>query len=155
MNKIRMNLDAWTYEDYVRFMQAFNKGDNDKLSSLARKLIVSWDYSVPLDSDDAIGELGVAESAELFRTVVTVVTEQGNEIPIDDVNVDFGKWNTRRFFLFDGLRQEGKVKEAEAMLHEIAALEGASPAEPLTYLQGSAMYRAVNEAYKKLVTGKG
>lgn len=152
--KIRLVLDRWTYRDYISFANAMNEGDSRKSYALAEQLIVSWDYDIPLDSDNPIGKLSVAEGARVVRTVLDTLNDFVENISIEDVTVNFDKWTTARFLEFDDARRNQQVRKVEAMLFEIASMPGASSDEPLSFVHGSAMIKAVNEAYKRLISGK-
>lgn len=153
--KIRILPDNWTYEDYYNFVKAFQTGDTDTTFKLAQAVIASWDYEVDLAEEDAIGLLGVADSAAVIRTVMEKLGEYLEALDLSEVKVDFSVWNTRKFMHFDGLRRNGKIKAALEMLPEIIKnWEAFVPNDTVSLTAGATMLQAVNEAYKRLVTGK-
>lgn len=153
-NKIRLNLDLWTHIDYQKFVQAQTTGKGREALTLARQVIVSWDYPIDLSDPRAAFKLSVEDSADLTMTVWKTVNQQIEELEFGDVTVNFRKWDTERFFEFAEAQSERNYALAETMLHEVASMEGASPEKPLTFTQGVKMQKAVGDKYKKIVTGK-
>ncbi len=154
-NKVRFNINNWTYEDFVKFSQATRVGDNDTLFDLAAQIIVGWDYAVDLSVSEPLMELGVIESGKVISSIFDTITKVSEDVSTEGVVVDFSKWTTRRFLEFDGLRRDGKIRKAEEMMFEIVKLDGwENKDQRLSFIDGSRAVKAVNEAYKKLVTGK-
>jgi hypothetical protein len=54
---------------------------------------------------------------------------------------------------FDQLRRDGKIRQALDMLPEIVSWDKLND-KPVTLTVGASALKAVNEAYKRLVTGK-
>lgn len=152
--KIRMLPDNWTYEDYYLFVKAFQTGNTEETFRLALQLIASWDYDVPLNQPDAIMRLGVAESADVIRTVMENIGAYLEDLKTDDVKVSFDKWDTGRFMHFDQLRRDGKIRQVVAMLPEVITWDRLNVSEPVSMTVGATCLKAINEAYKRLVTGK-
>jgi len=155
--RVRMNVNNWTYADFVAFTQAIQTGNNDKLFELAALVIVGWDYEVDLSKPEPLMELGVIESGRVVGSIFETINKAVEDLSIDGLTVNFNKWNTRRFLEFDDARRAGNIRKAEKMLHEIIELgiaDGDGEFEPLSFEDGARAFKAVNEAYKKLVTGK-
>jgi len=156
MSKIRMALDNWTYQDFTDFVASNNTGDKKTSYRLAEKLIVEWDFDVPLSGSDPLMELSLADSSEVIRTVMNAVKNFADTIEVDHVRVDLGKWNTRKFLEFDEQLQKGNVAKIEKALREVTfhpEVDNASD-KPLTFSQGVEMIGAVRTAYNKLISGK-
>ena len=150
--KIRLNIAAWTYKDFNQFMAAASVGDQATQFDLAAKLIMNWDYEVPLE--EGLLALGVAEGAEVLRTIMDVLQVIGEDIDVSDVRVNFSKWNTRRFLEFSTASRDSQYDKVVRMLHEVARLDGVDPEEELEFQDGIKMMKAVTEHYRKLITGK-
>lgn len=153
-NKIRMDLNLWSYQDYVEFLRFFQAGNTAQLFKLAARLLVSWDYEVPLSEEDPLLNLSVHDSGEVLRTINQAIQRYIDDMDVSDVKVDFGKWNTKRLLEFDAARIGGKFEKAQDMLFEIAKLEGVENNQPLSFPDGSKMFKAVNDAYAKVISGK-
>ncbi len=153
-SKIRMNLDLWSHIDYQKFVVAQTTGKGREALNAALKVIVSWDYPIDLSLPNAGGKLSVEDSADLTMTVWKTVSQQIEEMEFEDVTVDFRKWDTDRFFEFAEAQANREYAIAESMLHEVTTLEGASKSAPLTFTQGVKMNKALNDKYRKIVTGK-
>lgn len=168
---IRLDVNLWTYQDFVDFTSALQSGNNAVLFDLAARIIVAWDYPVKLSEPEPLMELGVIESGRVVSTVFNTLSNFIEDLDTSDVTVDFGKWNTRRFLTFDEARRDGKVRKAEEMMSEIVTFKGRDPFHKvsslgdfedvglpeltrLSFEDGSKAFKAVNEAYSKLVTGK-
>ena len=95
---ITMNIAAWSYKDFNRFMEAARVGDQIIQYELAGRLIIGWDYDEPLEN--GVLALGVAEGAEVLRTIMDTLNTIGEDIDITDVRVNFSTWDTRRFLEF-------------------------------------------------------
>lgn len=168
---VRMNVNNWTYDQFVQFTKAIQTGNNAVLFDLASLIIVGWDYDVDLSKPEPLMELGVIESGKVIGSIFDTINRAAEELSTEGLVVDFGKWNTRRFLEFDDARRDGNTRKAEKMLHEIVNIGDRVAAvqsdngdgtlvqkdeyEPLTFEEGARAFKAVNEAYKKLVTGKG
>ena len=154
-NKIRLLPYNWTLKDYYDFVTAFRVGNTVETFSLALKLIVSWDYKTPLTSKNPIMKLGVAESAEVIRTVMETIGTYMEDLSIEDVEVDFSSWDTERFMLFDDMRRTGKFDKSEKMAREIVKWDSIPEGdEPFTFTVAATVYKAITEAYKQIVSGK-
>lgn len=154
--KVRFNINNWTYEDFVNFTNAIRVGDNDVLFDLAAQIIVGWDYDIDLSSPEPLMALGVIESGRVIGSIFDTINKASEDVSTEGVIVDFSKWNTRRFLEFDKLRRESKTRKAEEMMFEIVKIDGWNSKEDrLSFIDGSRAIKAVNEEYKKLVTGKG
>lgn len=155
MSKIRMALDNWSYDDFVKFRQASVDGDTRTTYRLAERLIVSWDFAVSLDKEDPLLDLPLEDSAEVLRTVQNALTDYAENIETDHVKVDFSKWNTRRFLEFNDDLSNSRTKKVEKALHEICNHPDVlSSNKPLTFREGIEMVGAVRKAYSKLISGK-
>lgn len=160
---IRMNVNNWTYADFIDFTNAIRTGDNQKLFSLAAQIIVGWDYDVDLSKPDPMMELGVVESGKAIGSIFETINRVVEDLPTNDVVVDFGKWNTRKFLEFDDARRAGNIRKAERMAREIvrfvnrpvAVEDDAGEPELFSFEDGAKVFKAINEAYSRLVTGKG
>lgn len=153
--KVRFNINNWTYEDFIRFTNAIRNGDNDTLFELAAQIIIGWDYPVDLASPEPLMELGMVESGRVIGSIFDTINKASEDVSTEGVVVDFSKWNTRKFLEFDQLRREGKTRKAEEMMFEIVKIDGWDNKEDrLSFINGSRAVKAVNEQYKKLVTGK-
>lgn len=153
--KIRMLVDNWTYRDYIAFVTAFRAGNTSETFRLAQKLIVSWDYSVDLNLKNAVMKLGVAESAEVVRTVMEVIGEYIDTLDVTGVEVDFKKWDTERFMKFEELNSNGKFDQSEKMLSEVIKWDKLEQATyPLSFSVMATILKAIREEYTRLVTGK-
>lgn len=156
-NKIRLLPDNWTYADYFAFVHAFQSGDSRETFRLAQQLVISWDYDVDLNQDHAIMKLGVYESAEVIRTVMQTIAEYLETLDVSPVTVNFAKWDTERFLLYDDYRRTKKFAQAEAMLPEVIQWPGYLPEvveAPLSFTVAATAFKAINVAYTKVVTGK-
>jgi hypothetical protein len=161
-SKIRMNLDLWDYKDYMQFVQSIRKGDGDVSYSLMQSIIIGWDYEVPLSTPDAIMELGVEESAKVFQTVTQALEayvgnleESASEVTVNWKGVNgHNGWNTRRFFLYSQMQEDGKFDKVENMMREIATMPDLDETEPLTATQGIKMNHAIRRTYERLISGK-
>lgn len=150
--KIKIFLDNWSYEDFKNYIEAMRSGDLTTQYDLAGRLLVGWEYSVPFS--EGIMALGMVEGAEVLKTVRDMLNALAEDINIDDVVIDFSAWDTRRFLEFDRAASKGQTAKVERMLHEVASIPGVSKNEPLAFQDGAKMMKAVQEAYKKLITGK-
>jgi len=154
-NKIRMLPDNWTYGDYYKFATAFRSGDTPTTFELAQKMIVSWDYKTDLNQKNAIMKLGVAESAEVVRTIMETIGKYIEDLDISEVKVDFSAWDTERFMQFDEFRRTGRFDKTEPMFKEVITWEKLTDSkEPVSFTIGATVYKALNEAYKQIVSGK-
>lgn len=154
-NKIRMLPDNWTYEDYFKFVVAFQQGDNAETFRLAQKLIVSWDYSADLNAKNAIMQLGVGESAEVIRTIMETIGKYIDDLDIKPLTVSFDAWNTEKFFQFDTDKRTGKFAKTEPMLKEVVKWDKLETATyPMSFTIAATAYKAIAEAYKQIVSGK-
>lgn len=153
VTKIRLDINRWSYADFLDFSKSYQAGERDTLFPLCEKLIASWDYQVPLQ-DGALLELPIAEHGKVLSTIFNTLGDYAENIDISDVKVDFGNWTAKKFYEFDDSKRAKTPDKAISMLHQIAKLEGADPGEELTMEQGIKMFKAVNEAYKKILTGK-
>lgn len=154
MSKIRMNLDNWTYKEYVDFVNAYQTGKMASTYDLAVKLIVDWDYDADLNGSDPMLELGVHESAEVLRTIMESISSYIEKLDTSVIKVDFTKWNTRRLLKFDEAKMTGKFELAQEMLSEVIIGSEIDFSKPLLFPDGATLYKAVNDAYAKVVSGK-
>ncbi len=77
------------------------------------------------------------------------------DLDIKEVVVDFKPWDTERFMQFDQYRRDGKFDRAEAMLPEVVKWDKLSTSdERVSFTVGATCYKAINEAYKQIVSGK-
>jgi len=150
--KITMNIAAWSYKDFNRFMEAAQAGNQQVQYELAEKLIIGWEYETPLE--DGILAVGVAEGAEILRTIMDAIQVIGEDIDYSDVRVNFSDWDTRRFLEFTTASRDSQYDKVVRMLHEVARLDGVNPGEELEFQDGIKMMKAVTEHYRKLITGK-
>lgn len=157
-NKIRMLPDNWTYAEYFQFVTAFNAGRNREAFQLAKKLIVSWDYAVDLNREDAVMRLPVGESAEVLRTVFKTIGNYIEGLDISEVKVNFDAWDTEKFFDFDEWKRAGKFDKTEPMIKEVIKWarfdEVYEEGEPLPFTVAATAYNAISKAYEKVVAGK-
>ena len=157
-NKISMLPDNWTYGDYHKFVNAFNSGNNREAFRLAKLLIMSWDYEVDLNREDAILRLPVGQSAEVIRTVFSTIGNYIETLDIKDVVVNFDSWDTEKFFQFDEWKRAGKFNQTEKMMSEVIKwdrfTEVYREGEPLPFTVAATVYQAINKAYEKVVAGK-
>lgn len=151
---IYLDLDRWTHIDYLKWSAARARGDNRYVFSKAQDLIARWDYTVDLADPKAIYKIGVEESAEVVRTVADTLNKYIDEASFEEVKVNFRGWDTERFFEFAEAQVAGEWAKAEAMIREVATLEGVQADKPLSFAQGVKLNKAVNDKYKKIVTGK-
>lgn len=153
--KIRMLPDNRTYVDYYKFAVAFRNGDTPTAFQLAQKIIASWDYTVDLNLKNAIMKLGVAESAEVLRTIMETISKYIEDIDIEEVVVDFAAWDTEKFLNFDEYRRTGRFDKSEPMFKEVVKWDKLTDStEPVAFSVGATVYKAINEAYKIVVSGK-
>jgi len=150
--KITMNIAAWSYKDFNRFMEAAQAGNQQVQYELAEKLIIGWEYETPLE--DGILAVGVAEGAEILRTIMDAIQVIGEDIDYSDVRVNFSDWDTRRFLEFTTASRDSQYDKVVRMLHEVARLDGVNSGEELEFQDGIKMMKAVTEHYRKLITGK-
>ncbi len=154
-NKIRMLPDNWTYRDYYKFATAFRTGDTATTFDLAHKLIMQWDYTTDLKLPNAIMKLGVAESAEVVRTVMETIGNYIEALDVEPLVVNFDAWDTEKFMKFDEFRRVGNFDKAEAMVYDVVTWEGLpEKGNDFSFTQGATVYKAINEAYKRIVSGK-
>ncbi len=157
--KIRLMPDNWTYRDYYEFVQAFRTGKNDETFRLAKKLILSWDYDVDLQREDAIMRLKVGQSGEVIRTVFDVIGKYIENLDIKDIKVNFDAWDTEKFFQFDQWKRDGKFDKTEPLMKEVIfgweKLETEyKDGELLSFTTAATAYHAITKAYEKVVSGK-
>ncbi len=153
--KIRLLPDNWSYRDYFAFVAAVRSGASAETFRLAQKLIASWDYKTELSQPKAIMKLGVSESAEVIRTIMEVMSKYIEDLDTKDVKVDFSQWDTERFMKFDEARRTGRLDVAEPMLKEIVVWDKLEQAtDPLSFTVASTAFKAVNDAYTLIVSGK-
>lgn len=153
VTKIRLDVNRWSYQDFVDYITAFQTGKREVMFPLCEKLIASWDYSIPLQ-EGALEELPLVEHGKVLSTIFETVQQYAEDVDISDVSVDFGSWNAKKFYEFDDSKRAKTLDKAITMLFQIATLEGASPDQELTMEQGIKMFKAVNEEYRKIITGK-
>jgi len=150
--KIKLNIAAWSYKDFNKFMEAASSGNQEEQFRLASKLILSWEYDVPFEK--GILALGVAEGAEVLRTIMDVIRVISEDLDVSDVRVNFSKWDTARFLDFMAASKESQYDKVVRMLHEVARIEGVNPGDDLEFQDGIRMMKAVTDHYRKLITGK-
>lgn len=155
MNKIRMLLDNWGYDDYRDFVQSVNGKSDEKTIELVQQLIVSWDYKISLDDEQAIAKLGLAESGEVLRTVTETIQKFMKELDTADYKVEFSQWTLGDYMRFDTARVSDKWRDALKQAAAIVTKDG-EPVniEGLTYPGVAAIFKAVQEAYIKVISGK-
>lgn len=147
-------MDNWTYRDFVDFTEAYQSGNLRPAYRLAENLIVSWDYDVSLDEPEALELLPVEESSEVLRTILTALGNFVETLDTSPVKVSFKKWNTKRFLDFNEARRDKNMPKIEQMVHEVAQLDGLNPADPLPFVEGTMVLKAIQEAYQRVLQGK-
>ncbi len=152
MSNIKMHVDNWTYHDFNLFLQAAQDGDMVAQYELVEKLLIGWDYEAPFE--EGLMALGVAEGAEVLRTVFETISGLAEDLDTSDVVVDMSAWSTRRFLDFNQAREQANHRKVEKMLHEVATLAKVSPKKPLKFQDGAVMMKAVTDHYRKLISGK-
>ncbi|HEB28920.1 hypothetical protein LCGC14_2881710 [marine sediment metagenome] len=150
--KIRMFVDNWSYNDFNTFLEAVTSGDITVQYEMADKLLIGWDYETPFE--EGIMGLSVADGAEVLRTILETLQTVAEDLDIDDVTVDFSKWNTKRFLEFQTVRGAANHRKVERMLREVTSVEGLLADEELSFQDGAKMMKALTETYKRLITGK-
>lgn len=153
--KVVFNLRQWSYKQYNQFVAAYSQNREQEAFELALKVIVSWDYPVPLDHEDPIGELEMGQAYEILRALMEAMKQYFDKtIASEVVKVHF-KWKMSRYFKFQEARQANEFDTIERMMREICEIQGAEPDKPLNAVQGALAMIAINEAYAKVVQGKG
>ena len=150
--RIRMFVDNWSYGDFNAFLEAVNSGNMAVQYEMADKLLIGWDYETPVE--DGIMALSVADGAEVLRTIFETLQVVAEDLDIDDVVVDFSKWNTKRFLEFSTAREAANHRKVERMLREVTQVKGTASDEELSFQDGAKMMKALTETYKRLITGK-
>lgn len=145
--KIRILLANWSFAEGTRFFKSLREGDMETVYNLAHRVIVSWDYDVPLDQDDAIFEIGVAEAVEVVNTIADTVNAWIETTDVNYIKLNLGAWKNRDFLDFERYREEGRFSLMEAKLREIYPEMGE---KELDYPTGALVIKALGEAYKKL-----
>lgn len=151
---IQILLSNWSYLQFMDFHSAQQKGEAEKAFNLAQKVIMEWDYDVPLDQDEAFLDLTPIQSTKVIREVIAKIDEFTSDIDRDRVGVDFSVWTTRRLLSFNKAQQNHQWRKVEKMMCEICVVDGETMEAPLTAVQGMMMQVAITEKYRKLAEGK-
>jgi hypothetical protein len=155
-NTIRMDLNNWTYADFYAANAAIKDGDQRKAMELVHKLLIGWDYPVPLADENAMARLSVADSAEVVRTAFTRLGTFLEDLDVSDVKVDLKPWSTETYWTFDEARRMGRVAKAERMVREVVEWDKLpdDPDEPFSFVVGATVFKAVNDKYTRIIQGK-
>lgn len=155
-NTIRMDLNNWKYSDFWAANAAVRDGDQRAAMELVHKLLIGWDYPVPLADPKAMAKLKVADSAEVVRTVFTRIGAFLEDLNVDDIEVDLTPWDTETFWTYDEARRGGKTAKAERMVREVVKWENmpTDPEEEFSFIVGASIFKAVNDKYTRIIQGK-
>jgi hypothetical protein len=155
-NTIRMDLGNWTYADFYAANAAIKEGDQRKAMELVHKLLIGWDYPVPLADENAMAKLPVADSAEVVRTAFTRLGAFLEDLDVSEVKVDLKPWSTETYWAFDEARRQGRVAKAERMVREVVEWDKmpTDPDEPFSFVVGATVFKAVNDKYTRIIQGK-
>ena len=151
---VKLDINQWSYQEFNRFMaSAAGEDDPNEQFDLADQIIVSWSYETPVA--DGIGGLpSLNESLAVIRAIYNTIKDFMETVETEGVDLDLSQWNLSRYQEFNTVRMGKNILKAEKMLHEVAKLQGTSPDDPLTAVQGARMMKAVSDAITKALQGK-
>lgn len=165
-NKVTLNPDKLTFVEIMTLMDALTTGQLASMYDLAQKAVVSWSYPYDINEAGAILKLGIVESGKVINTVVTTLGDYVERVAssngANDVVVDWNgierdgvkvAWDTMSFVKWADLERAKKWKQAEAMMIQVADLNGSTL--PLKATEGLLMKTAIQQAYADAIQGKG
>jgi hypothetical protein len=149
-NSLTLDLNAITYVELQQLVDHLASDDLNKALRIARRVIVAWDYEIPLTDPDPFPKLDLGQPYEVVRTILDNITKL-TEDKWESVVVDFKKagWNYGTNLAFLELRHKKDWAAIEQQLRNLVGLE-----KPMSATQGAIVFKAYSEAYNKAVSGK-
>lgn len=143
----RITLDPrrWSYQDYSDFLTYVSRGDWEQAMPLIMRIVVSWDYDVPL-APNAYEDLPFPALRAIALTVRETLSAYQENVDIRDVRVDMSRWKMKDFFKFREAAKKGDVETLETMMKKVVRMKGVTPSKRLTFEQGVKITQAINKA---------
>ena len=146
---IELNLDNWTFQEYMEFMDSAHSvfiddawSANVRMHDLIDIVLKSWSFDTPIEE----GLRGLPGSAEMTQVIVTILARTVEYMRIADTSevvVNETKLTPSRKRDLQEAKNRRQQWKVEKMVHEVATLPGTSPDRPLTFSQGVMMFKAI------------
>lgn len=147
---IGLNPSAWSYQDFSDFSQALSSVDMERAMIKALKIIIRWDYDVPLDVERPDRLLPFTALPEIVRAIRDTLDNYILSLDVSTVHVDLNKWNMAQFYEFQDAQRVNDVRKLEELIKIVVRFPGETVGDRLTFEQGALASRAVNERMKEL-----
>lgn len=146
---IDLNLDNWTFQEYMEFMASARSvfiddawSANVRMHGLIDIVLKSWSFDSRIE-DGIRGLPGSAEMTQVVLTILARTTEYMRIADTSEVVVDKTKLTPSRKRDLQEAKNKRQQWKVEKIVHQIATLPGASQDTPLTFTQGVKMIKAI------------